>query len=129
MPGLDGARTFEQLSDRPSNAATDEIRKRQSEYCSNGCDDDRNQDQAPLIPHNHRGTGNDLSQHVGARRINLLIEFISKGISTPESASGLNKVSRLKLGGELYGFFIQMPTEIVYSAIYPVIDARQRHVV
>ena len=115
--------------DGTGDAAADEHRENQSEYCSNCRHNCRDQYRSLLITHNRRGARIDLRQHVSTNGIELLIEFVAEHVGSFEGISDFREIPRIKLPKQLCILFAQAMAEVVYCGIYPVLDARQRGIV
>jgi hypothetical protein len=129
VTGFNLAGPLQQQSDRARNAAAHQDREQQSECGSKGGDNNRNQNCMLLIAQHHRRARIDLTQHVGAYLIELLIEFIANLIRARQRASGFDKILRFKLAQKLSALVGQMPIEVVDRVIDIGVDAGERDIV
>jgi len=112
---------------RKISSTPTEDRKKQSERGGKGGHNDRNQNCMLLVAQHHRCAGINLTEHVGAYLIELLIEFVADLIRARQRASGFGKILHFKLAQKLSAFLVQVPIEVVDCVVDVGVDAGERH--
>ncbi len=126
---LDLAGAGEQQPHRSRDATGDEERESKSDHRREDGDDARNDHRLALATDHCRRTGEDLLQHVGADRVDLLVELVAYGVEMLQGPARLRHLLAFDLLEEFCVVLIHVVTQLGESGFDAGLDPRQPGIV
>ncbi|MGY4441562.1 hypothetical protein ACVW04_004381 [Bradyrhizobium sp. LM2.3] len=126
---LDLAGASQQQPHRTRDAATDQQRKSESDDRREQGHDARNDHRLTLTTYHLRCAGKYLLQHVGADRIDLLIELIAQQIEMFQRAARFRHLFAIDLLKEFCVVLVQVTAQLGDGGLDAGLDPRQRGIV